>query len=242
MTSTPLIIVDFPRHLKLFDPSYGGFARFVDVGEALQVANGVPIGGEALEVRWLQPKSAADALNGVQDTLVSHKFYNKFDIFLENNGSTAPISQIPDEQLLASLSMASILEGLHPGTDNFLTKLGEEQENMWFETILLDCKLKSKALVITGNPMTEGMYYDLEFMKTGQSTNTKMVRADIVDICQYGTRKSDYSFSVYCVPGAVTRPTNIGGFGKLKTSDLGAANSQIRQDICNMIQGCNFYA
>lgn len=217
-----------PRQLKLFDPATGGFARFIDIGEPLQIASGEPIGGEALEVRWLEPTGF----------LSIRKFFNNFDIFLENNVSTAPISQIPDEQLLASVSMAAILAGeVHPGTKEFLEQVASDQNSANFQTILLDCKLKAAAVVNTGNPLTDGNTYDLTFMRLGQTSNTKVVQSDIISISKYVNRANTYAVSVPCVPGAVTKQ-----FGKLKTADLGASDSAIRTDIVNFLQAQRFYA
>lgn len=225
-----------PRHLKLFAPSEGGNVTFEDIGEALEIGgDGLPNAGEHLKVTFKQP----DGSTGIK------RFYNNFDIFLEDNGSSPPnnhpISNIPDDQLLACCSMAAILAGeVHPGTKEFLDQIASDQNNKNFQTILGDCKLKSVTIVDEADlnvGESPGNFYNVEFQRKGQGGNTKTVKADVINISKYQNRANNYSLAACCAPGALTEE-----FGKLITSDLGDESSQIRQDIITFLKNQRFYA
>jgi hypothetical protein len=226
-----------PRKLQLFNPANGGDVFFTDIGEALEIdqQNGLPEAGESLVVKWTNPETTQ------QSTL---RFYHNFHIFLQTvaggvPGNSEPISRIPDEQLLASCSMGAILAGeVHPGTYEFLNQVASDQNTKDFQTILLACKIKGVSLVNESQlaPEQYGKFYDIEFMRTGQSGNTKVVRSDIVEISKYINRASDFTLSVHCVPGAITTQ-----FGKLITANLGASDSQTRLDIIDWVKNMRFY-
>ena len=225
-----------PRHLKLFCPTQGGLVRWEDIGDPLELQDGMPVGGESLVVRWKQPDGSTGEM----------KFYATHDIFLEDTDGAAPpnshpLSNVPDCQLLACCSMAAILAGeVHPGTYEFLKQVASDQNDNNFETILGEAKLKSVSIVEEADlPMggTPGLFYDIEFQRTGQGSNTKTVRSDIVNISKYSNRSNIYDLSVSCVPGAVTRE-----FGKKTVSDLGAAGSQLRNDIVAFVEELRLYA
>lgn len=229
------MISNVPRSLKLFHPSNNGFAEFRDIGEALEIdpSSGLPNAGEHLVVEWQEPGG----------TTGHKKMYAGFDIFLDNgSGGTPPnnhpISNIPDEHFISSCSMAAILAGeVHPGTKEYLTQIASDQNDNNFETILGEVKIKSVTIVDTGNQATDGNFYDIVFQRTGQGSNTKTVRADVVSISRYQNRSNSYAISACCAPGAVTRE-----FGKKTISDLGSEGSQLRIDIINFLQDQRFYA
>jgi hypothetical protein len=224
-----------PRKLQLFKPDNGGDCYFENVGAPLVLANGLPESGESLVCQYLNPNSSI---------AIRQRFYNNFHIFLNAPGGGSvpagePITRIPEEQLLASASMAAILSGeVHPGTYEFLTQVASDQNSKYFQTILGDVKIKTVALVSPSELLPEqiGKFYDLEFVKVGSNTNTKVVRSDIIEISKYLNRASDFALSVYCAPGAITAQ-----FGKLTTTQLGVVDSQMRQDIVAWVKDMNFY-
>lgn len=228
-----MAVTNTPRQLKLFSPNNGGDVIWRDIGDPLELQNGIPVGGENLECRFKQP----DGSTGVKTFYVTH------DIFLEASGggtppNNHPISNIPDDQLLACVSMAAILAGeVHPGTQEFLTQIASDQNNKNFQTILGDCKIKTVTIVDTGNPVTDGSFYDLEFQRTGQGSNTKTVQSDIVNISKYANRANSYQLSACCAAGAVTEE-----FGKKTVADLGSEGSQLRNDIADYLKDQRFYA
>ena len=230
-------VANAPRKLQIFHPDNGGDVLFEDIGEPLEIdeQTGLPEGGESLVVKWRNPNS---------QFALQKKFYCNFDVFLAASGggtppNNEPISRIPDEQLLASCSMAAILAGeVHPGTFEFLNQIASDQNEKNFQSILGDVKIKSVSLVPESQLQSAqfGKFYDLEFMRLGQASNVKVVRSDIVEISKYKNRSSDFSLSIYNAPGAITA-----NFGKKTVADLGSAESQLRQDIIAWLKSMRFY-
>ena len=123
------MISNVPRQLRIFHPDNDGFAEFRDIGEALEIdpSTGLPNAGEHLVVEWKEPTG----------TTGHKKFYHNFDIFLEDNGAVPPnnhpLSNVPDEQLIACCSMGAILAGeVHPGTKEYLVQVASDQNNKNF--------------------------------------------------------------------------------------------------------------
>lgn len=229
------MITNVPRQLQLLNPVNGGSVTFRDIGEALEIdpSSGFPNAGENIECRWIQPGG----------TIGLKKFYHKFDIFLETIAGAVPpnnhpLLNVPDEQLIACCSMAAILAGeVHPGTKEYLTQIASDQNDKNFETSLGEVKLKTVTIVNTGNQATDGNFYDVVFQRTGQGSNIKVVRSDVVSISKYQNRSNAYDISICCVPGALNR-----NFGKQTTSQLGGDGSQARLDIISFLETQRFYA
>lgn len=197
--------MSFPKQVAIFN------AEFVDVGTP----------DEALRITWNYPTGNPG----------NHLFMVGTDIFLE---SPINMSQVEDEQLIASLSMAAILSGSLPGTLEFIDSV-TNQGQKYFQTIIGNATLKTVTPVIDSNVGPLGTVFDITFNKVGNANNTKTIRADAWNIAQYSNRVDSPAHSVYCVPGAVHKQ-----FG-LKKSELGADQSATRQSIIDFIVAQKFW-
>lgn len=187
----------FPKLKKHFT------ATFEDVGTP----------EEMLRLRWFN----ADGTPGVVNFRVG------LDVFLE---SPTLVSQVPDEQLLASLSMSAILGGgVLPGTSEFNAAI-VNQESKNFQTIIGNVLLKS--LTLLPDELPKGTIYDCVFQKVGAASNTKLVRADAWSISQYENRVDSGAHSVYVVPGSIHKQF------ALKASELTLENrAAIEEYVAN---------
>lgn len=159
------------------------------------------------------------------------------ECFLEDPASSTSLAGVPDEHLLASASMCAILAGgVLPGTQEFNAAIGD-QSTMNFQTIVGNVKLKSNPVAVddltVGPP---GTVFDLEFMRVGSSSNTKVVRSDAWTICQYDNRVDSVDHASYCVPGAIYKQ-----FPTLKKSNLGEAESANRTAVSNWVASQRFW-
>lgn len=221
-----------PRYFRLFHPDNGGDVLWEDIGDPLELTNGEPTGGEGLVVKWKEP----------DDTTAQKKFYKGHDIFIDMSGvpTAQEVAKIPDDQLLACCSMAAILAGeVHPGTKEFLTQIASDQNNKNFQSVIAkDIKIKSVTKVDAGQlqqGQQEGFFFDIEFQQSGQSSDVKTVRSDIVNISKYSQRANSYQISACCAAAAV-----VAEFGV--NPALGSEGSQIRDDIVSFLKDRNFYA
>lgn len=223
--------IKIPRYLKLFSPACGGDVTWRNIGDPLELRDNVPTGGESLQVKWTEPDGSTSCKS----------FYVGVDLSLDDNGETPPddypLANVPDEQFLASTSMAAILAGqVHPGTDEYLLKVPSQENELTFKTVLGDAKIKSITLVDTGDPNTDGSIYDVEYMRVDQPDNTKTVQSDALTLSQYENRSGSHAISVNCVPSAITAH-----FGKKTQADLGDAESTLRSDIVEWLKEQRFY-
>lgn len=176
---------------------------------------------ETLDVFWVNP----DGSGGQQGFLVGT------DILLDD---VSEMSYVPDDQLLASVSMGAILSGeVLPGSAEFNDIMGTNQDTKNFQTIIGNAVLKSVTAVDTGDPNTDGRIYDLEFNKKGSVNNVKVVRADVWNISQYTNRSGNYALSAHAVPGAIK--TEFGSY------DKGNLDASKRQDIIDFVAGRRFW-
>jgi len=158
--------------------------------------------------------------------------------FLEDVTS---ITSVPDEHLIASLSMAAILAGeILPGTVEYVAAV-TQQDTKNFQTIVGEVRLKPQTVsFLNPQPVDDlnygpaGTVYDITFQK-GTGTNTKVVRTDAWSISQYGNRIDDIYSMVYCACGALHKQ-----FG-FKKSDLGAAGSTNRNSVIDFIATQKFW-
>lgn len=198
----------FPKYVKIYT------AQFYDVGEST----------ENLRVSWNYPDYPNNPGN--------HSFLVGTEIFLE---SPVNCSQVPDEQLMASLSMSAILSGALPGTSEFFDAV-TVQDTKNFQTIIGDVKLKQNPTpVIDQSIGPDGTVYDILFCKAAQVSNTKTVRTDAWNLSQYSNRVDSGAHAVYCVAGALHKE-----FG-FKKSQLGAAGSANRQAVIDFVAGRYFW-
>ena len=160
------------------------------------------------------------------------------ECFLEDVTS---ITSVPEEQLIASLSMAAVLAGeVLPGTIEYLDAV-TQQDTKNFQTIVGEVRLKPQtASFINPAPVDDlnygpaGTVYDITFQK-GTGTNTKVVRTDYWSISQYGNRVDDIYSMVYVVPGACHKQFSF------KKSDLGASGSTNRNSVIDFIASRKFW-
>lgn len=202
----------FPKLVKPYT------ASFENVGTA----------NERLKLQWTYPLGVYGA----------YQFLVGTDCFLED---PTLVSMIPDEQLLASLSMSAILAGeVLPGTGEFLDAVSS-QGTKNFQTIVGEVRLKPETVSFR-NPQPvddltigpSGTVFDIVFQK-GTGSNTKTIRTDAWSISQYSNRIDSVYHSVYVVAGALHKQ-----FG-FKKSELGAAESQNRTDVINWISSKEFW-
>lgn len=200
--------MSFPKKVAIFT------ATFEDVGTV----------DEALRVAWNYPDYPNNPGN--------RRFLVGSDCFLETPTS---ITQVPDDQLLASLSMMGILAGgILPGTKEYLDAM-TTQDTTNFQTIIGNAKVKTITSVVDAQVGPLGTVFDVEFQKVGASTPTKTVRCDAWSLSQYGNRVDNAAVSVPVVPGAIHK---IIGF---KKSQLGAADSANRQAVIDFIAAQLFW-
>ena len=180
-------------------------ASFVNVGDP----------DEALKVTWTNP----DGSGGLKEFAVGS------EVFLEDATSA---SSVPDDQLLACVSMDAILSGGYvPGTKEFEDNMGITQQTKDYQTIVGNLSLES---VVSDSNDPDGKTFDLTFKKT--NNNKKTVNADVWTVSQYANRASNFTLSSNCVPGAVHLE-----FG-FKKSDL---NQQKRQQVVDFINAKKFW-
>lgn len=194
--------MSFPKKVAIFT------ATFEDVGTV----------DEALKVAWNYPDYPANP--------GSRRFGVGTECFLE---TPANVSQVPDDQLLASLSMAGILGGhAMPGSKEYMDAV-VNQDTMNFQTIIGSVKVKTVTPVVDPLVGPLGTVFDVEFQKVGSATNVKTIRCDAWSLSQYDNRVDNAAVAVPVVPGAIHK---ILGF---KKSQLGAAGSANRQSVIDFV-------
>jgi len=221
-----------PRQLRLFSDILNGDAVWRDIGEPLEMQDGEPSGGEALEVSWWEPTN----------WFTSRKFYVGHDIFLDGAVSNTPITAIPEDQLIACYSMALVLENVHVGTWAAKNLLDANQEDKWLNSILREIQVKDIVIVDDPDPAKDGNLYKITFNRKGQSNNTKEVCSDFNTLSQYANRNTSYAISVNCVPASISAWGHDNGNGYIEPGDLGAEGSQLRDDIVAFLKDRRFYA
>ncbi len=193
-------MTDFPKYLAPFTASWDNIG---DVDEALKIS-------------WTYGASP-----GVQTFIVGTH------CFLEDATS---ILAVPDEHLIASLSMAAILAGeVNPGTQEFMDLMAD-QSTTNFQVICGNAKLKEVRPV--GN---DGITFDLDFYRVGTSSVIKTVQTDTAAVSKYFNRVDSCAHSVPCVPGALHKEF------ALKKSQLGAAESANRNAIVAWVAAQRFW-
>lgn len=204
----------FPRKVACFS------ASFQNVGQV----------DEVLRVAWNYEFSPGQFNIGQKQFLVGS------ECFLETPADGASMALVPDEQLLASVGMCAILAGeVLPLTAEFINALGE-QSTANYQTIVGNVKFKvDPVAVVDANVGPLGTVFDLTFMRVGQSTNTKVVRADTWSICQYSNRIDSPAHSAPCVPGAIQKELAF------KKSQLGSADSANRQAVIAFVASQLFW-
>lgn len=197
--------MSFPKQVAVFT------AQFLDVGtvdEVLKVSYNYPTGNPG-----------------------NHSFAVGTEIFLE---TATNMSQVDEEQLICSLSMASILASALPGTFEYIDAV-TNQGQKYFQTIIGNATLKTVTPVIDATIGPMGTVYDLTFNKVGSNNNTKTIRTDAWTISQYSNRVDSPAHAIYCIPGAVHKE-----FG-FKKSQLGADGSANRQAVIDFIAAQKFW-
>jgi hypothetical protein len=205
---------NFPKKVAVYT------ASFENIGQS----------NETLKIQWNYPNSPANP--GSRSYIVG------IDCFLESPSDT---SQVPDEHLIASISMMAILAGARPGTKEFIDAISN-QDTAYFQTIIGSVKLKTSTDSVP-NPMPvsdinygpTGTVFDITFLKQGTSTNMKVVRADAWSISDYDNRVDSAVHAVDCIPGAIHK-----GLG-LKKSQLGIVDSANRQAVIAFVAAQLFW-
>lgn len=202
----------FPKQVKPFT------CQFLNVGQA----------NETLRVSWSYPY-------GINE---SFDFEVGTECFYEDPSASNSLAFVPDEHIIASVSMMSIIGGgLLIGSaefkDAFIT-----QDTMNLQTAVGQVKLKTDPVLVGTTPIPGGLAneYDLTFMRNGQTSNTKVVRMDTYTVSQYDNRVDSCAHAVYCVPGAIYKQ-----FPTLKKSNLGAADSANRQLVIDWLPTQTFW-
>lgn len=212
--------MSFPKFVKPFLAANGGNVEFQNVGQA----------NEVLRLTWHYPDP---------NVFGQKNFAVGTECFLE---SATDLADVPDEHLLASLSMAAILAGeVLPATQEFLDAiLGQNTKN--FQTIVGEVKLKAASSgFVNPEPVDDltigpqGTVFDITFQRVALTGNTSKRRFDAWSICQYANRVDSVDNMVYVVPGAVHKE-----FG-LKKSQLGSAGSANRNAVVSWIQNQGFW-
>lgn len=184
---------------------------------------------ETMKVHWNYEFKPGQFQVGTKQFLVGT------DCFLEDPTAGNSLQGVSDEQLLAAIGMNAILAGALPGTVEFTAAIGE-QSTVHFQTIVGNAKLKVDPVpVVDPSYGPLGTVYDLTFMRVGQSTNTKVVRADAWAISQYSNREDSPTHAAPCVPGAIHKQL------ALKKSQLGASGSANRTAVENFVATQKFW-
>lgn len=176
---------------------------------------------EVLEVNWTNP----DSSSGTKSFSVGTEVF--FD-------GSALLTDVPDEQLLACLGMAAMLNYATPGTKEFEVNMGADQEEENFQSFAGPFKLDSCRPVDNlslGNP---GEVYELVVKKTS-GNQSKTFEADIFTLSDYDNVKNNFDQVALRLPAALHAEF---GFEK---SDLGLSGSQNRTDVLNHITNTKFW-
>lgn len=189
---------------------------------------GIP-GEERLRVGWTYPLGQTGEFS----------FLVGVDCFLE---TATDISSVPEEHILASISMAAILAGeVLPGTIEYLAAV-TEQDTKNFQTIVGEVKLKAETSSFRNpNPVDDlnvgppGTVFDIVVQRSALLSNTRTIRADAWTLSQYGNRIDSVGHMVYVIPGAVHKEFN------LKKSQLGPAESDNRNAVIAFINAQEFW-
>ena len=153
------------------------------------------------------------------------------DIFLDDVSSAAVV---PRDQIVASISMASILAGgVVPGTQEYVDMF-INQDTKYVQSIVGDLKLLSVELFDDPNEFP-GTIYDLVFHKKGQANNRVGIRADVRELSDYDNRINSFNHTHPVVPGSLHKE-----FG-YKKSQLGAEGSQQRQNVVDYVAATHFW-
>jgi hypothetical protein len=202
----------FPKQVKPFT------CQFLNVGAP----------NEALRVSWTHPFGISDHF----DFLVGST------CFYEDPSSSGSLALVPDEHFIASLSMMSILAGgLLIGTNEFKAAF-QAQDTPYFQMAVGLVKLKDDPVLVGTTVTPEGLanLYNVTFYRNGQVNNTKTVEIDTFTGSQYSNRVDSCPHAVYCVAGAIFKQ-----FPTMKKSNLGAADSQNRQDVIDWLPTKEFW-
>lgn len=202
----------FPRQLKIFT------ASFENIGDP----------DEALKIHWndaFVPPLGLNPPAGVKSFIVGTQ------CFLED---PTDIALVPEDQLIASLSMNAILSGqILPGTAEYIDAV-TSQGTKHFQTIVGSATIDQVTRVSDPTVGPEGRVYDVRFKRVG-SAPTRLVRADAWALSQYANRVNLVSIANECVPGAIHKQ-----FG-FKKSQLGAAGSSNRQAVIDFVANQYFW-
>lgn len=161
------------------------------------------------------------------------------EIFLE---TPTNINDVPDEHLIASISMSAILAGeVLPGSSEFLASV-LDQGNKNFQTIVGDVKLKLPASGQTNpTPVSDltfgpdGTVFDFTVQRVALTSSFRTFRTDAWSISQYSNRVDLPEASVCCVPGAIHKQFAF------KKSQLGVAGSANRQSVIDFVAAQRFW-
>lgn len=204
-------MANFPKLVAIFN------ANWIDAG----------LSEEYLRISWNYAGNAGE-----------FHFRSGQDIFLENPANT---SQIPDQQLISSISMGGILAGkLLPGTQEYFNAMTIDPSNIldqrrFFQTIIGDVQLKTVTPVDDLSQGPQGTVFDMTFNKKNSANNTKTIRTDAWTLSDYDNRVNAVPNMLHVVPGAVH--TQFG----FKLSQLGAAGSANRQSVVDFIATRKFW-
>lgn len=200
-------MADRPRFKKVFDS-----AIFRDIGS----------NDEVLEVNWTNP-------NGQPGT---KSFSVGTEIFPDG---ALTLSQVPDEQLIASMSMAAILSSSLPGTQEYLVNMGADQENDNFQSIAGPFKLDTVTPVDNPSLGGEGEVFSMNIKKTS-GNQSKAFDADVYTLSDYDTIKDNYDHVALVLPAALHAEF---GFQK---ADLGTSGSPNRTSVINFVLTKKFWS
>lgn len=193
-------MADFPKKVTIFSVSWD------NVGQE----------DEDMIVSW-------NYAAGIPAPAGSKRFRVGTECFLE---SPTSITQVPEDQLIASLSMMAILAGAIPGTKEFDDAVSN-QSTMNFQTIIGTAKLKNPPEPVDDPTIgPQGTVFDFTFQKSSAGTPTKVVRMDGWNASQYSQRVNSIPHMYHAIPGAIYKE-----FPTFKKSNLGAVDSANRQAV-----------
>lgn len=199
-------MADKPIYRHVFDS-----AVFRDIGSQ----------DEVLELNWTKP-------NGQPGTM---SFAVGTECFLNN----PKVADAPDDQLIACLSMAAMLSSSIPGTYEYLTNMGADQEEENFQSIGGGFKIDTVSPVDNPALGGEGEVYRIK-VKRVSGNDSKEFDADVRTLSDYDNVKDNFDHVALRVPAALHAQ-----FG-YKKSDLGNSGSTERTNVINHIMNTKFWS